>query len=333
METLKRCRFANTALAHSFVSLALEQTVGQIAFGMYHCTIQIHAINQVNAHMHNQLNENSLAIEVKRNVVAALAEDVGSGDISASLIPQDQQATARVITREGGIFCGKAWVDETIQQVDSNIAIQWHVQDAGVIVANQTLFNLTGSARSLLTVERTMLNFVQLLSGTATRTARYVALLDGYKAQLLDTRKTVPGLRLAQKHAVRCGGGSNHRIGLFDAFLLKENHLAAAGGINQAIHLAQTSHPGKTIEVEVETLDELDQATQAGADIALIDNFSIADTEEAVRRSEGKILLEASGGIEAASISKIAATGVDFISSGDLTKSVVPLDLSMRFNA
>ena len=238
-----------------------------------------------------------------------------------------------MITREDGVFCGKAWVDETIQQVDANIAIQWHVEDAGALVANQTLFTLTGSARSLLTVERTMLNFVQLLSGTATRTADYVALIDGHKAQLLDTRKTVPGLRLAQKHAVRCGGGSNHRIGLFDAFLLKENHVAAAGGIAPAIRLAQASHPGKTIEVEVETLDELDQATQAGADIALIDNFSIADTEEAVRRSQGKILLEASGGIAADSIGKIAATGVDFISSGDLTKSVVPLDLSMRFTA
>ena len=283
--------------------------------------------------MHNQLDPKYLALEVKRKVAAALAEDVGSGDISASLIPQDQQANATVITREDCVFCGKAWVGETIQQVDANIAIQWHVEDAGALVANQTLFTLTGSARSLLTVERTMLNFVQLLSGTATRTADYVALIDGHKAQLLDTRKTVPGLRLAQKHAVRCGGGSNHRIGLFDAFLLKENHVAAAGGIAPAIRLAQASHPGKTIEVEVETLDELDQATKAGADIALIDNLSIADTEEAVRRSQGKILLEASGGIEADSISKIAATGVDFISSGDLTKSVVPLDLSMRFTA
>ena len=283
--------------------------------------------------MHNQLDPKYLALEIKRNIAAALAEDVGSGDISASLIPQDQQANATVITREDGVFCGKAWVDETIQQVDANIAIQWHVEDAGALVANQTLFTLTGSARSLLTVERTMLNFVQLLSGTATRTADYVALIDGHKAQLLDTRKTVPGLRLAQKHAVRCGGGSNHRIGLFDAFLLKENHVAAAGGIAPAIRLVQASQPGKTKEVEVETLDELDQATQAGADIALIDNFSIADTEEAVRRSQGKILLEASGGIEADSISKIAATGVDFISSGDLTKSVVPLDLSMRFTA
>ena len=291
----------------------------------------------MNSHMHNQLDPKYLALEVKRNVAAALAEDLGgnnaSGDISASLIPQDQQANATVITREDGVFCGKAWVDETIQQVDPNIAIQWHVEDASTLAANQTLFTLTGSARSLLTVERTMLNFVQLLSGTATRTADYVALIDGHKAQLLDTRKTVPGLRLAQKHAVRCGGGSNHRIGLFDAFLLKENHVAAAGGIAPAIRLAQASHPGKTIEVEVETLDELDQATQAGADIALIDNFSIADTEEAVRRSAGKILLEASGGIEIDSINKIAATGVDFISSGDLTKSVVPLDLSMRFTA
>ena len=283
--------------------------------------------------MHNQLDPQSLADEVKKNVAAALTEDVGSGDISASLIAQDQHASATVITRENGVFCGKAWVDETMYQVDQDIAIEWHVADADTLTANQVLFTLTGSARSLLTVERTMLNFVQLLSGTATRTARFVRLIESYKTQLLDTRKTVPGLRLAQKHAVRCGGGSNHRIGLFDAFLLKENHVAAAGGISAAIKLAQASHPGKTIEVEVETLEELDQATNAGADIALVDNFSIDDTKEAVRRSAGKILLEASGGIEADTISKIAATGVDFISSGDLTKSVDPLDLSMRFNA
>jgi nicotinate-nucleotide pyrophosphorylase (carboxylating) len=283
--------------------------------------------------MHNQLDPQCLADEVRKNVAAALTEDVGSGDISASLIAQDQQASATVITRENGVFCGKAWVDETIYQVDQDIAIEWRVADADTLTADQVLFTLTGGARSLLTVERTMLNFVQLLSGTATRTARFVGLIESYKAQLLDTRKTVPGLRLAQKHAVRCGGGSNHRIGLFDAFLLKENHVAAAGGISAAIKLAQASHPGKTIEVEVETLEELDQATLAGADIALVDNFSIDDTKEAVRRSAGKILLEASGGIEADTISKIAATGVDFISSGDLTKSVDPLDLSMRFNA
>ena len=204
--------------------------------------------------MHNQLDPQSLADEVKKNVAAALTEDVGSGDISASLIAQDQQASATVITRENGVFCGKAWVDETIYQVDQDIAIEWHVADADTLTANQVLFTLTGSARSLLTVERTMLNFVQLLSGTATRTARFVRLIESYKTQLLDTRKTVPGLRLAQKHAVRCGGGSNHRIGLFDAFLLKENHVAAAGGISAAIKLAQASHPGKTIEVEVETL-------------------------------------------------------------------------------
>jgi nicotinate-nucleotide pyrophosphorylase (carboxylating) len=218
-------------------------------------------------------------------------------------------------------------------QVDPTIAINWQVSDADKIRADSVLFTLQGRARSLLTIERTMLNFVQLLSGTATRTAYFVDLIGGHKAQLLDTRKTVPGLRFAQKHAVRCGGASNHRIGLFDAFLLKENHVAAAGGISQAITLAQKSHPGKLVEVEVETLEELAQATAAGADIALIDNFSIEDTKVAVNLSQGKVLLEASGGIEAASISTIAATGIDFISCGDLTKSVSPLDLSMRFTA
>jgi nicotinate-nucleotide pyrophosphorylase (carboxylating) len=283
--------------------------------------------------MHNQLDPRKLAAEVSRNVTAALAEDVGSGDISAKLLPQNQQANARVITRENGIFCGRAWVDETIMQVDPTIAINWQVSDADKIRADSVLFTLQGRARSLLTIERTMLNFVQLLSGTATRTAYFVDLIGEHKAQLLDTRKTVPGLRFAQKHAVRCGGASNHRIGLFDAFLLKENHVAAAGGISQAITLAQKSHPGKLVEVEVETLEELAQATAAGADIALIDNFSIEDTKVAVNLSQGKVLLEASGGIEAASISTIAATGIDFISCGDLTKSVSPLDLSMRFTA
>jgi nicotinate-nucleotide pyrophosphorylase (carboxylating) len=199
------------------------------------------------------------------------------------------------------------------------------------VAPNQELFVLQGKARSLLSAERTMLNFVQLLSGTATRTAKYMELIAGTTTQLLDTRKTVPGLRLAQKYAVTCGGGSNHRIGLFDAFLLKENHIVAAGGIGAAVSAAKRKAPNKPVEVEVENLQELQQAMDAGADIALIDNFSIADSKAAVAMTRGTMVLEASGGITQASIAAIAATGVDYISCGDLTKGVEPLDLSMRF--
>ena len=281
--------------------------------------------------MNTELSRQSVLAAAHTNVRAALAEDLGTGDLSASLIPGNRNATANVITRTPGVFCGQFWVQETMQQVDNCIQIDWHVSDGEVIAADQHLFTLTGAAASLLTAERTALNFVQLLSGTATRTAHFVALLQGQNTQLLDTRKTIPGLRLAQKYAVKCGGASNHRIGLFDAYLLKENHIAAAGSITAAVAAARANQPDKTIEVEVENLAELDEAIAAGADIAMVDNFTLADTHTAVARSAGRIKLEASGGINDQTLAEIAATGVDYISSGDLTKTIIPMDLSMRF--
>ncbi len=281
--------------------------------------------------MNTELSHQSVLAAAHTNVRAALAEDLGTGDLSASLIPGNRNATANVITRTPGVFCGQFWVQETMQQVDKRIQIDWHVSDGEVIAADQHLFTLTGAAASLLTAERTALNFVQLLSGTATRTAHFVALLQGQNTQLLDTRKTIPGLRLAQKYAVKCGGASNHRIGLFDAYLLKENHIAAAGSITAAVAAARANQPDKSIEVEVENLAELDEAIAAGADIAMVDNFTLADTHTAVARSAGRIKLEASGGINDQTLAEIAATGVDYISSGDLTKTIIPMDLSMRF--
>ena len=277
------------------------------------------------------MDDELLKRAVTENVRQALTEDVGSGDISAELIDPTANATARVITRSSGIFCGKLWVEETIKQVDADVSLVWHVDDGDKISQDAQLFDLTGKARSLLTAERTMLNFVQLLSGTATRTAEYVALITDTRTALLDTRKTLPGLRIAQKYAVHCGGGQNHRMGLFDAFLLKENHIAAAGSISEAIRRARSLHPNKPVEVEVESIGELEEAISAGADIAMLDNFTIEDTMHAVSLTNGALKLEASGGIDANSITEIAKTGVDYISIGDLTKTVTPLDLSMRF--
>ena len=281
-------------------------------------------------HFH-PIHAESLREAVRQNVEQALTEDRADGDISAGLIDEQTLACAQVITRESGIFCGAPWVDETLKQLDETMHIKWQVADGDKVLPNQELFQLRGKARSLLSAERTMLNFVQLLSGTATRTARYVGLIADTQSQLLDTRKTVPGLRLAQKYAVKCGGGSNHRTGLYDAFLLKENHILAAGSIGAAVKAAKASAPNKPVEIEVESLAELQQAMEAGADIALIDNFSITDSKAAVAMTRGNMVLEASGGITQESIAAIAATGVDYISCGDLTKSVEPMDLSMRF--
>ena len=281
-------------------------------------------------HFH-PIDAESLRDAVRQNVEQALTEDLADGDISAGLIDEQTLACAQVITRESGIFCGAPWVDETLKQLDETMHIKWQVADGDKVLPNQELFQLRGKARSLLSAERTMLNFVQLLSGTATRTARYVGLIADTQSQLLDTRKTVPGLRLAQKYAVKCGGGSNHRTGLYDAFLLKENHILAAGSIGAAVKAAKTSAPNKPVEIEVESLAELQQAMEAGADIALIDNFSVTDSKAAVAMTRGNMVLEASGGITQESIAAIAATGVDYISCGDLTKSVEPMDLSMRF--
>jgi nicotinate-nucleotide pyrophosphorylase (carboxylating) len=277
------------------------------------------------------MDQDKLKQAVTKNVADALQEDVGPGDVSATFFPTDHIARAQVITREKGVFCGERWVREVAQQIDAAIDVEMLVTDGTAITANQALFTLVGPAASLLTAERTMLNFVQLLSGTATKTAAYVDLIADSEAVLLDTRKTIPGMRIAQKYAVTCGGGQNHRLGLYDAFLLKENHIAAAGGISAAVSMARQSHPNLPVEVETENLDELRQAITAGAEIAMIDNFSLADTLAAVALAQGKIKLEASGGIDEKSITEIAATGVDYVSVGELTKNLDPLDLSMRF--
>jgi len=273
--------------------------------------------------------------EIRRGVSHALAEDLGylpiqQGDITASLIPPEQQATATVVTREDCVVCGTAWVDEVFAQLSDQAVIQWFVQDGDKVTANTVLCEISGPARILLTGERTALNFLQTLSGTATTTARYVALLNGSKTRLLDTRKTLPGMRLAQKYAVSCGGGKNHRIGLYDAFLIKENHIAAAGSITNAVQTARQNFPGKTVEVEVEDLTELEQALAAGADIIMLDNFHIADIMQAVALNQGKAKLEVSGNVTAESLKALAGTNVDYISSGALTKNVQAIDLSMR---
>ena len=278
-------------------------------------------------------NNDPLHNEVKSQVAAALAEDIGDGDITALLVPRDALAIAHVVTRQSGIFCGKPWIAETCNQVDPRIALSWCVNDGERVSPNQCILELSGPARSLLTAERTLLNFAQLLSGVATRTRRFVDLIAGSGARLLDTRKTLPGLRSAQKYAVRCGGGENHRMGLFDAYLIKENHIAAAGSIGTAVFQARTLNPGTAVEVEVETLAELDEALEAGADQILLDNFDLDQYRRAVRHTAGGAKLEASGGIDERDIALVAQTGVDFISVGNLTKAVQPLDLSMRFSS
>ncbi|MFM5385516.1 carboxylating nicotinate-nucleotide diphosphorylase [Aeromonas veronii] len=280
--------------------------------------------------------------DVSRAVRAALLEDLGdalttldqpdaSADITAQLIPVDRMATARVITREAGVFCGQPWVDEVFVQLGGDVKVDWKVQDGEVLSPNQELFRLHGPARLLLTGERNALNFVQTLSGVATLTARYVAELEGTDCRLLDTRKTIPGLRTAQKYAVTCGGGKNHRIGLYDAYLIKENHILACGGIAEAINEARHLNPGKPVEVEVETLTELEQALAANADIVMLDNFDVAMMREAVAINQGRAKLEVSGNVTLDTLAEFAATGVDFISVGALTKHVRALDLSMRF--
>jgi len=276
--------------------------------------------------------------EIRRGVSHALAEDLGylplaQGDITASLIPPTQQATATIITREDCVVCGVYWVEEVFQQLSDQVVIQWFVKDGDAVAANTILCEISGPARILLTGERTALNFLQSLSGTATTTAKYVALLGNSKTRLLDTRKTLPGLRLAQKYAVTCGGGKNHRIGLYDAFLIKENHIAAAGSIANAVNSARQNFPGKAVEVEVEDLTELEQALKAGADIIMLDNFHIADIHQAVAMNKGQAKLEVSGNITSEALKALGATGVDYISSGALTKNVQAIDLSMRLRS
>lgn len=279
-----------------------------------------------------------LVQEIRRGVSHALAEDLGylplaQGDITASLIPETQQATATIITREDCVICGVDWVEEVFQQLSDQVVIQWFVKDGDAVNANTLLCEISGPARVLLTGERTALNFLQTLSGTATTTAKYVALLGNSKTRLLDTRKTLPGLRLAQKYAVTCGGGKNHRIGLYDAFLIKENHIAAAGSIANAVQTARQNFPGKAVEVEVEDLTELEQALKAGADIIMLDNFHIADIQQAVALNKEQAKLEVSGNITSEALKALGATGVDYISSGALTKNVQAVDLSMRLRS
>ncbi len=268
--------------------------------------------------------------DIQDNVRAALAEDIGSGDITAALIPASATATARVITREDGILCGRAWVDAVFAAVDPSLRPEWAAAEGDRIAADSTLFTVRGPARALLTAERSALNFLQLLSGTATRCHHYASLVAGTGVRLLDTRKTIPGLRNAQKYAVRCGGCHNHRMGLYDAFLIKENHISACGGIAAAVREARSVAPGKPVEVEVESLDELQQALTAGADRVMLDNFSLQDMRDAVAVVAGRLELEASGNITEANLRSVAETGVDFISIGALTKDTRALDLSMR---
>ncbi len=269
--------------------------------------------------------------DLNATVAKALAEDIGTGDITAQLIDDATIAKASVLTRQTAVVCGQPWVNEVVRQVDPDVTVTWLVEEGDQVEANTILFYMEGKARSLLTAERTALNFLQLLSGTATQTRHYVALIDGSQSTLLDTRKTIPGLRLAQKYAVTVGGANNHRIGLFDAFLIKENHIDAAGSINLAIERARTLAPDRRLEVEVETLDQFQEAIAAKPDWIMLDNFSNDDMREAVHIATGTgIKLEASGGIDTEEkLKKIAATGVDYISVGALTKHSEAIDLSM----
>ena len=279
------------------------------------------------------ISQQLLEQSIQLNIQQALQEDIGDGDITALLTPEDEQATATIISREDMILAGQPWVNALIAAFDPSVQITWLKNDGDLVRANETIFKLAGSARSLLTVERPALNFVQTLSAVATKTAEYVKQLDGLNTKLLDTRKTLPGLRIAQKYAVTVGGGQNHRLGLFDAFLIKENHIMAAGGIAQAIAKAHQIAPGKPVEVEVETWVELDQALEAQADIVMLDNFSQQQMIDAVKHVAGRCKLEASGNITIVNLREVASTGVDYISMGVLTKDVTAVDLSMRFNA
>ena len=272
-------------------------------------------------------------------VTQALGEDLGGeanadNDLTAQLLPQDKDASATVIAREAGIFCGQRWLDEVFftQLAGDKITVKWYVKDGDSVSENQTLCELSGSARMLLTGERTALNFVQTLSGVATEVNHYVKRLAGTKTQLLDTRKTLPGLRTALKYAVLCGGGSNHRLGLADAFLIKENHIIACGSIKAAVERALWIHADVPVEVEVESLDELQQALDAGADIIMLDNFTVPMMREGVALTAGRALLEVSGNVTEKTLREFAETGVDYISVGALTKHVRAMDLSMRFN-
>ena len=271
------------------------------------------------------------AATVAANVRAALAEDVGDGDVTAELVDRGAFARAQVISRSAGVFCGAPWVIETCRQIDAEIRIDRIAQDGAALTPEGPLMELSGAARSLLTAERTLLNFAQLLSGTATRARAYARAVAATGATILDTRKTIPGLRAAQKYAAAVGGVRNHRAGLFDAYLIKENHIAATGGIAAAVRRARSVRPDLVVEVEVEDLDQFGEALRAAPDIVLLDNFSFEQMAEAVRHNDGRVKIEVSGGIRLEDVAAIARSGVDYISVGDITKHVEPVDLSMRF--
>ncbi len=282
-----------------------------------------------------------LPTNIASSVALALAEDIGSGDVTADLIAADTHSRARVISRENAILCGVAWFDEVFRQVNPAIKLNWHFKDGDAVTANAVLCEIAGNARGMLTAERSALNFLQTLSGTATATRRYVDLIAHTACRILDTRKTLPGLRTAQKYAVLCGGGVNHRIGLYDRVLIKENHIMAAGSIRAAVQQARQLHPGIKVEVETENLQEFAEASAAQADIIMLDDYDLASMREAVRLNRlnaasgtdtgAAIVLEASGGVNLQTVAAIAETGVDFISVGGITKHVQALDLSMRF--
>ncbi len=278
------------------------------------------------------LTLDDLSSEIEANARRALAEDIGSGDITAQLIPAERLAQATIITREAAVIAGTAWVDAVFRQLDPRVAVHWQVRDGERVSANQALFHLEGPARALLSGERSALNFLQTLSAVATRCQHHADLVQGTAVKLLDTRKTLPGLRLAQKYAVTCGGCHNHRIGLFDAFLIKENHIAACGGIAAAVKAAHSIAPGKPVEVEVESLTELQEALEAGADIIMLDELSLDEMRQAVAITAGRAKLEASGGINDSTLRAVAETGVDYISIGTLTKDIKAVDLSMRLS-
>ena len=267
-----------------------------------------------------------IAVDIER----ALAEDLGHGDATADLLPADAQGHAVLTCRDAAVIAGTAWFDACFRRMDPSVRIRWRVRDGEQVAPGTVICQLSGHARSLVTAERSALNFLQLLSGTATLTAHYVAAVAGTGARVLDTRKTIPGLRIAQKYAVRCGGGHNHRMGLYDAILIKENHIIAAGSIAAAVKAARQSHPSLLLEIEVENLDELAQALAAGVDRIMLDNFTLADMQEAVRRTARQVALEASGNVDLDTIGEFARTGVDFISVGALTKHVHAVDLSLR---
>ena len=276
----------------------------------------------------------TLPDDIAETVQCALAEDVGSGDLTAALIPESQTARAQVVTRQDAVLCGTAWFDEVFRQLDTRVRVAWKTSDSMAIRGGRTLCQIEGPARAILTGERTALNFLQTLSGVATRTHAYVDAVRGTKAIVLDTRKTVPGLRLAQKYAVRCGGGQNHRLGLYDGILIKENHIAAAGSVTAALSAAKTTaQPNVLMEIEVENLQQLREALAASAKRILLDNFDLTGLRAAVDETRGRAQLEVSGGVTLADVRALAETGVDFISIGDLTKNITAVDFSLRLDA